>query len=229
MTGKSAGGFGVAGLSQSSNGVLAQSDTDVGLVAKGGRLAAFFQGNVEVTGDIRLLNAADCAEQFPVVGTSSVEPGTVMVLGESDGALCESERPYDRRVAGVVSGAGAFRPGIVLDAHASDSLRIPVALLGKVYCKVDARYGHIDVGDLLTTSATPGHAMLASDTAKAVGAILGKALRPPGSGVRVDSDPGHAVLGEAQWPLYVFRLAGIHVTHTRDLRQDDDTSRLRFW
>lgn len=51
-----------------------------------------------------------------------------------------------------------------------------------MFCKVDARYGQIDVGDLLTTSATPGHAMVASDTAKAGGAILGKALRPLGQG-----------------------------------------------
>jgi len=29
----------------------------------------------------------------------------------------------------------------VLDARASGSVRIPVALVGKVYCKVDASYG----------------------------------------------------------------------------------------
>jgi hypothetical protein len=182
VTGKSDGGFGVAGLSHSSNGVLAQSDTGIGLVAKGGRLAALFEGDVEVTGDIRLLNA-DCAEQFAVVGSCPIEPGTVVVLAASDGTLCESERPYDRRVAGVVSGAGAFKPGIVLDARSSDSVRVPVALVGKVYCKVDASYGRIDVGDPLTTSATLGHAMVASDTSKASGAILGKALRPMVQGV----------------------------------------------
>jgi hypothetical protein len=52
----------------------------------------------------------------------------------------------------------------------------------KVYCKVDAQYGPVEVGDLLTTSPTPGHAMKASDLLKAFGAVIGKALRPLASG-----------------------------------------------
>jgi len=50
--------------------------------------------------------------------------------------------------------------------------------MGKVYCKVDAQYSPIEIGDLLTTSATPGHAMKALDHLKAFGAIIGKALHP---------------------------------------------------
>ena len=76
-----------------------------------------------------------------------------------------------------VSGAGEYKPGIVLDKHRSAHTRQPIALLGKVYCKVDAQYGAIAVGDLLTTSSTPGHAMKAADPAKAFGAVIGKALR----------------------------------------------------
>jgi hypothetical protein len=34
------------------------------------------------------------------------------------------------------------------------------------------------VGDLLTTSPTPGYAMKADDPFKAFGAVIGKALRP---------------------------------------------------
>lgn len=52
----------------------------------------------------------------------------------------------------------------------------PVALAGTVQCKVDARYGAIRVGDLLTTSPTPGHAMVAADPTP--GTIVGKALEP---------------------------------------------------
>jgi hypothetical protein len=44
------------------------------------------------------------------------------------------------------------------------------------YCKVDADIAPIEVGDLLTTSPTKGHAQKVLDPAKAVGAILGKAL-----------------------------------------------------
>lgn len=45
-------------------------------------------------------------------------------------------------------------------------------------CKADASFGPIEIGDLLTTSTTRGHAQKATDRAKAVGAILGKALGP---------------------------------------------------
>jgi hypothetical protein len=51
-----------------------------------------------------------------------------------------------------------------------------VALTGRVYVMADATNGAITPGDLLTTSATPGHAMKVSDHVKAQGAILGKAM-----------------------------------------------------
>jgi hypothetical protein len=104
-----------------------------------------------------------------------------MVLGH-EGALFESQQAYDKRVAGVISGAGDYKPGIVLDKRQTQGNRQPVALLGKVFCKVDAQYGAIEVGDLLTTSPTPGHAMKTSDPFKAFGAVIGKALRPLGEG-----------------------------------------------
>jgi hypothetical protein len=100
-----------------------------------------------------------------------------MVLGE-EGALRQSYQAYDKCVAGVISGAGSYKPGIILDKHESQTKRLPVGLLGKVYCKVDAHSSPIEIGDLLTTSSTPGHAMKASDPLKAFGAVIGKALRP---------------------------------------------------
>src|SRR5690606_36180256 len=81
-----------------------------------------------------------------------------------------------RRVAGVVSGAGNYRPGIVLDTRDGVGNRQPIALLGKVLCKADAAYGPIEIGDLLTTSPTPGHAMKADDSSRAFGAVIGKAM-----------------------------------------------------
>jgi len=147
-----------------------------GIYGKGGRVAGFFEGDVEVTGDIRLTNA-DCAEDFSIGMNAPVEPGTVMVLGK-EGALFPSRHAYDKRVAGVVSGAGDYKPGIVFDKQQSEDSRQPIALLGKAYCKVTAEYGAIDVGDLLTTSPMAGHAMKASDPVKAFGSVIGKALRP---------------------------------------------------
>ena len=132
-------------------------------------------GVLTVDQDVCCTNA-DCAEDFDTVGAEDIEPGTVMVL-QAHGAVCPSARRYDTRVAGVVSGAGDFKPAIVLDKQSARSGRKPIALLGKVVCKVDATYGAIEVGDLLTTSETPGHAMKADDPLRAFGAVIGKALR----------------------------------------------------
>jgi hypothetical protein len=131
-------------------------------------------------GDIVLQNA-DCAEDFETIDCEPVDPGTVMVIGD-DGRLRQSDGAYDKRVAGVISGAKELKPGIILGRKASTRPRRPVALVGQVYCKVDATYAPIEVGDLLTTSSTPGHAMRAIDPLKAFGAVIGKALSPLGVG-----------------------------------------------
>jgi hypothetical protein len=127
-----------------------------------------------VTGDV-ILTGADCAEDFDI-DIEGVAPGTVMVLSDNQGSLRPSEKPYDKRVAGVISGAGDYKPGITLDKQQSRDNRMPVALVGKVCCKVDANGSPIEIGDLLTTSSTQGHAMKAVDSHCAFGAVLGKAL-----------------------------------------------------
>jgi hypothetical protein len=132
------------------------------------------------SGEVKLLGA-DCAEDFEVRDAATIEPGTVLVIDEA-GGLRRSRTAYDRRVAGVVSGAGGLRPGIVLDKQQEGSDRRPVALVGKVFCKVDAAGGAIAIGDLLTTSDTPGHAMRVGDPSRAFGAVIGKALAPLGAG-----------------------------------------------
>ena len=129
-------------------------------------------------GDIILRNA-DCAEEFRC--EDGVEPGTVMVI-ENEDLLRSSSRAYDKRVAGVVSGSGEYRPGILLDRRPGEKGRVPIALSGKVCCRVDANHGSVEVGDLLTTSPTPGHAMKASDPTQTPGSVIGKALRPLASG-----------------------------------------------
>jgi hypothetical protein len=115
------------------------------------------------------------------VDDGTIEPGSVMVVSDH-GRLTTSIHAYDRRVVGVVAGAGQYRPGLVLDHRERNGMRLPIGLLGKVFCKVDAGYGAIAVGDMLTTSPTPGHAMRADDRTGAFGAIIGKALRPRSEG-----------------------------------------------
>jgi hypothetical protein len=178
-----AGGFGVRGLGK--RGVVGESaDPDgIGIFGKGGRLAGFFEGHVQVTGDFRGAHVfadkidcasdancagtvhcfdvsianADCAEEFELASAEAVEPGTLMSFG-IDGSLFPSSEAYDSKVVGVISGAGDYKPGIVLDRRRGGN-RVPIALLGKVYCKVDTEYSAIEVGDLLTTSPTAGHAL----------------------------------------------------------------------
>jgi hypothetical protein len=125
-------------------------------------------------GDITLRNA-DCAEEFEVMCTADAEPGTVMALGD-DGRLRPSCRAHETAVVGVVSGAGAYRPGIVLDKQPGRSDRRPIAMIGKTYVKVTDEAGPIGIGDLLTSSSTPGHAMRAIDPLRAFGAVIGKAI-----------------------------------------------------
>jgi hypothetical protein len=162
------------------------SATGIGVHGQGGRLAGLFEGDVQVTGKVTvqgdiLLPNADCAEDFDISDATAAEPGTVMVLNDS-GELTASTQDYDRRVAGVVSGAGQYKPAIVLDRRETGAVRLPIALLGKTFCKADARFGAISVGDLLTTSPTPGHAMAATDRTRSFGAVIGKALRPLSEG-----------------------------------------------
>jgi hypothetical protein len=152
------------------------SDGRVGIGLQNPQAKLHVNGDMIVTGDITLPNA-DCAEEFAVKHLEMIEPGTVMVLGE-EGSLCQSTEAYDKKVAGVVSGAGDLKPGLILYKQSESTNRMPIALMGKVYCKVDADYAPIEVGDLLTTSPTAGHAMKATDPLQAFGTIIGKALRP---------------------------------------------------
>lgn len=131
-------------------------------------------------GDIKLMGA-DCAEYFSVADSNKVESGAVLVANQAR-SLKLSNKAYDKRVVGVVSGAGELKPGIVLNKKAIQENGTPVALVGTVFCKVDAQYAEIEVGDLLTTSPTPGHAMKAVDPDKSFGAVLGKALDSQATG-----------------------------------------------
>ncbi len=102
-----------------------------------------------------------------------------MVIDEG-GTLRRCTSPYDCRVAGVVAG-GSGRPGVILGAD-GDGKRALVALSGTVMAKVDATSDPVRVGGLLTTSASDGHAMAATDRDRAFGAVLGKAMASLSSG-----------------------------------------------
>jgi hypothetical protein len=128
------------------------------------------------TETLEITGGADLVESFET-GGSEYAPGTVLVIDpERPGELTTSAVTYDRRVAGVVSGAGDVNPGLLLGQTGVASGSTMVALTGRVYVRCSAENGAIEPGDLLTTSSTAGLAMRATDTERSNGAVLGKAM-----------------------------------------------------
>ena len=142
------------------------------------------------TEELEITGGSDLSENFDVsggYGVAAPEPGMVVSIDPSNpGRLTVSGTPYDRMVAGVVSGAGGIETGLIMGQEGSVADgAVPVALTGRVYVWGDASYGAISPGDLLTTSSTAGHAMKVDDYARSQGAILGKAMTslPEGRGL----------------------------------------------
>jgi hypothetical protein len=137
-------------------------------------------GNVAVK-VLQITGGSDLSEQFDIRSINKdlmPSPGMVVSIDRAKpGDLVISQEPYDKRVAGIISGAGGVKPGMLMGQKGSraDGAN-PVALTGRVYCWADASHGSIEPGDLLTTADTPGHAMKVADYTKAQGAILGKAM-----------------------------------------------------
>jgi hypothetical protein len=105
-------------------------------------------------------------------------PGMVVSIDPTNpGKLAISSEPYDRKVAGVISGAGGVKPGMMMGQSGTEAEGdYPVALSGRVYCRCTTSNGDIQPGDLLTTSRIAGHAMKVSDYERSQGAIIGKAM-----------------------------------------------------
>lgn len=128
------------------------------------------------TQELQITGGADLVEHFDT-SCGPLEPGTVLVIdADLPGRLCTSDAPYDRRVAGVVSGAGGVRPGIFLGQEGLVEGDTPVALTGRVYVRCSAENGPVQPGDLLTSASLAGHAMRVDDFARANGAVIGKAM-----------------------------------------------------
>ena len=126
---------------------------------------------------LQITGGSDIAEPFDIVEPDEIEPGMVVVIDpENPEKLKISDRAYDRCVAGIVSGAGGIKPGMMLTQEDAFEGNHQVALTGRVYGLCDASYDSIEPGDLLTTSPTPGYAMKVTDYEMAQGAILGKAM-----------------------------------------------------
>lgn len=148
--------------------------------------------NVEgtTTTDVLVITGgADLAEPFEVSSPEPVLPGLVLSVDpEKPGSLRPAGEAYDRKVVGVVSGAGGISPGMLMGMGADRAAaegKVPVAMTGRVYVRADTSHGPIQIGDLITTSGRPGIAARVDDYGRAHGATLGKAMSalPNGEGL----------------------------------------------
>ena len=134
---------------------------------------------LEVNGTARVtvleITGADLAEKFPT--TETLEPGTVVEIDpDNPEQLRKARGAYNKRVAGVVAGANGLSKGIILGNLEGSENHTPIAMSGRVWVYADATHEAIEPGDLLTTSDMPGHAMKASDSSRAHGTVIGKAM-----------------------------------------------------
>jgi hypothetical protein len=170
------------------------------LTLRGGESPLFSTGQIEfrssgnqllgsLTGYQLSLPGSHYAVEFK--GVSTTEFGTVMVMGPRDSVVPCSTRNNKRVVGVVASGIGT---AVYLKSGEAGG-KVSVAVAGIALCKVDATTVPVEVGDMLVTSDTVGHAQrLVSQRIEATllsegsdgpadvppypGMILGKALAP---------------------------------------------------
>lgn len=187
--GQSVNGAGLVGISQNWVGISGESaNANAAIFAKNtsngpgiystsqSGPAAIFDGMTR-TNVLEIVGGSDLAERFEVSGGATAEPGTVMVIDpDNPGHLTPATTAYDRKVAGVVSGAGDVATGLVLHQEGVLEGDTIVAIAGRVYVRAEALSGAIVPGDMLTTSDMPGYVMAATDHDRAQGAVIGKAM-----------------------------------------------------
>ncbi len=132
-----------------------------------------------VTNELEITGGSDLSEQFEISELGGVaEAGSVVCIDpDRPGALMLCSEAYDTKVAGIISGAGGVKTGMYMGQSGTRADgAVPVALTGRVYCRVDASARAIQPGDLLTTSDRAGLAMKVADHDRAHGATIGKAM-----------------------------------------------------
>ncbi|MBL8885201.1 MAG: hypothetical protein JNK16_00960 [Phycisphaerales bacterium] len=118
------------------------------------------------------------AGQAMLLGVVSTKPAFTCGMGisavqESDPALASLQQQL------LMDGdhAGVATVGEMLQTRMKQEWR-PIAMLGRVPCKVDTKYGTIRAGDRLTSSPTPGHAMKQIGPGMSLGIAMEDAAQP---------------------------------------------------
>ena len=106
---------------------------------------------------------ADLAENY--IADAQYEPGTVVQFG-TDSEVTAANLDATTKIVGVVS----TKPAYLMNTALAGQYVVPVALMGRVPCKVK---GRVNRGDLLV-AATDGYAR--AETHPIIGSLVGKAI-----------------------------------------------------
>jgi hypothetical protein len=109
---------------------------------------------------------ADLAENYEA--DAEYEPGTVVVFGGNK-EITVTNNSHDTAVAGIIS----TNPSYLMNAGQSGEWILPVALTGRVPCRVQ---GPVNKGTVLVTGDIPGTAMAIKTSKFAPGCVVGKSL-----------------------------------------------------
>ncbi|MFN0279081.1 MAG: hypothetical protein ACKVRN_10825 [Pyrinomonadaceae bacterium] len=165
---------GLGGVGPPGNGIAILTNGNVGIGTTNPTTTLQVSGTLK-TSILQITAGSDLAENFEVSGT--VKPGMIVAINPNNPEkLVLARGAYNRRVAGIVSGANNLSAGMVLPNLDQNAASLPVALSGRVWVYADATTNPIIAGDLLTSSATAGYAMKVTNFKRANGAVIGKAL-----------------------------------------------------
>ena len=140
-----------------------------------------------ITDEIEIKGGSDLAELFDITDDKeSISPGMLVSIDpDHPGKLMLSNKAYDQKLAGIVSGANGIKPGILMGQESTIATgENLVTLSGRTYVYANRTGGAIKAGDFITSSDVPGEAMKAKKGKKARGAIIGKAM------TNLDSEKG---------------------------------------
>jgi sugar lactone lactonase YvrE len=130
--------------------------------------------------EIQIKGGADLSENFNISENlrNDIKPGMIVSIDKSIvGGLQITNKKYDSKIIGVISGANGIETGLNLGQSESIANgKYPVALVGRVYVLANSEAGEIKSGDFLTSSSSLGYAMKVKNKNKAQGAIIGKAM-----------------------------------------------------
>jgi len=159
-------------------GKLSETDNSINLIGNGDALYvkghSVFEGKLDIKNQDIKDSPSNLVEMFEVDEDEFLSNGDLLVISpKGNSVLSRARTMYNSSVLGVISG----NPGIIFDNTGKEKKIYPVALTGKVFCKIDARDNPVAPGDLIVTSNTPGCGMVGKiDSFDKMGTVIGKAL-----------------------------------------------------